>query len=245
MGSGEVEIDYEFGEMNESDYVKYYKRNMATSGVEIRVNGRVLATNLFPQIWRMERHNAYNHFLAIIDLNSDELERLPKTRTAKNGIRSGDEKLEKLFEWIRRIHPSPTKKLTGSISERELVRDLADQKEAHLPESSRIETEFDVFESIDSPVPVDLYVFDGVEVSIYEAKKNTAGVQSVYQLLMYWDGAVVDGNPPNQGILIASDFAPGVEILLEELNSQTDNEGNEYNFVTKTWRDERVPYPEE
>jgi hypothetical protein len=245
LGAGEVEIEYEFGEMKEGDYVKYYKRNMATSGVEIQVNGRVMATNLFPEIWRIERHNAYNHFLAILNLKSDELERLPKTRTAKNGIRSGDEKLEKLFEWIRQIHPKPEKKLTGSISEKELVRNLADKKERHLPDTSRVEAEFEVFDTIDSPVPVDLYVFDGREVTLYEAKKDTAGVQSVYQLLMYWDGAVEDGNPPNEGVLIASDFSPGVDVLLNELNSQTDKECNEYNFVKKTWQDEGVSYPGE
>ncbi len=245
IGGGQVEVEYEFGEMKESDYAKYYQRNMSTSGVEIRVNGRVLATNLFPEIWRKERHNLYNHFLAIINLKSDRLERLPTTRTAKNGIRSGDEKLEQLFEWIRNIHPQPQKKLTGSISEKELVRELSEKKETHLPQTSRVETEFEVYDTIDSPVPVDLYVFDGHEVTIYEAKKNTAGAQSVYQLLMYWDGATADGNPPDTGVLIASEFSPGVDILLEELNSKTDNEGNEYNFIKKTWQDEGVDYPDE
>lgn len=148
-----------------------------------------------------------------------------------------------MFEWIRKIHPKPQKKLTGAISEKELVRKLHDNKEMHLPTSSRVETEFEVFDTIDSPVPVDLYVFDGHDVTLYEAKKNTAGVQSVYQLLMYWDGAVADGNPPDKGILIASDFSPGVDVLLDEINSQTDNEGNVYHFKTKEWQDEGVDYP--
>jgi len=243
LGGGKVTIEYEFGEMLESDYVKYYKRNMSTSGVEIQVNGRVLTYNLFPEIWRKERHNSFNHFLAVLNLKSDDLDKLPKTRTAKNGIRSGDEKLEKLFEWIRKTHPKPQKKLTSSISEKELVQELKESKEIHLPGSARIEQEFEVFDSLDSPVPADLYVFDAQDVRVYEAKKNTAGVQSVYQLLMYWDGLVADDNPPDEGVLLASDFSPGVDILLNEINSSTDNEGNQYNFTTSTWKDVGIDYP--
>lgn len=243
LGDGEVSIEYTFGEMLESDYVKYYKRNMATSGVEIQVNGRVMSYNLFPEIWRKERHNSFNHFLAILNLKSDDLNRLPKTRTAKNGIRSGDEKLESLFEWVRKTHPKPQKKLTSSISEKELVRELKEAKEIHLPDSCHIEQEFEVFESVGSPVPSDLYVFNGQDVNIYEAKKNTAGVQSVYQLLMYWDGLVADGNPPDAGILIAADFSPGVDVLFDQINGTTDNEGNEYNFEKRTWKSEGIDYP--
>ena len=244
LGSGEVTVEYTFGEMQESDYAKYYKRNMSTSGVEIRVNGRAMVNNIFPEIWRKERHNKYNHYLAVLDLQSEDLDKLPKTRTAKNGIRSGDEKLERLFDWIRNIHPKPQSKLSGTISENELVRELAEEKERHLPKISRIECEFGVYDSLDSSVPADMYVFDGDETYLYEAKKNTAGVQSVYQLLMYWDGAVADGHSPDAGILVAADYSPGVDVLIDEINNKTDDEGNIYNFEKRTWKNEGIDYPE-
>jgi Histidine kinase-, DNA gyrase B-, and HSP90-like ATPase len=244
LGGGELQIEYVFGEMGESSYVKHYKRNMSTSGVEIRMNGRLMAANLFKEIWQLENHPTYNHFLAIINLVSGNRDALPQTRTSKNGIRSGDEKLENLFQWIRSTHPTPHKDLSGAVSERELVKELAELKEKHIRSKTKhIEREFKVFTTIGSPVLADLYVYDGSEVVIYEAKKDTADVQNVYQLLMYWDGAVSDGIIPAEGILIASSCSPGVAVMLDLLNSIEDQNGNLYNFSTKTWQDEGIKYP--
>jgi hypothetical protein len=92
-------------------------------------------------------------------------------------------------------------------------------------------------------VKVDLYVFDGKEVILYEAKKDEADVQALYQILMYWDGAVSDGRHPSEGIVLASSFSPGVEPLLKEFNQRKDANGTPYNFVLKTWESEDIPYP--
>lgn len=230
--------------MKESTYAKHYKRNMSTSGVEIRINGRLLMSNLFKEIWAIENHPSYNHFLVKINLVSDDRNRLPKTRTSKNGIRSGDEKLEKLFEWIRKTHPSPPKDTAGAVSEKELVKELADLKNSQIRDPTKhVEPEFKVYTRIGSPVSVDLYVYDGREIVLYEAKKDVADVQNLYQLLMYWDGAVSDGIRPTEGILIASSFSPGVDSVLQQINSMTDQNNNPYRFVKKTWKDERIKYP--
>lgn len=58
-------------------------RNMLSSGVEIRINGRVLCYNLFKEIWGIEKHNYYNYLLVIIDLKSQNRDALPKTRNSK------------------------------------------------------------------------------------------------------------------------------------------------------------------
>jgi hypothetical protein len=159
LGNGEVAIDYQFGEMKESDYIKHYKRNQSTSGVEIRINGRLMMSNIFKDIWQLENHPSYNHFLVVINLNSQDRESLPKTRTSKNGIRSGDPKLEKLFEWIRKTHPNPPKDLANAQSERELVKELKDLKDKHIRSKTKhVEMEFKVFNSLNSPVSADLYV---------------------------------------------------------------------------------------
>lgn len=244
LGEGKVKIEYEFGEMKESAYVKHYKRNMETSGVELRINGRLLIANLFKEIWQIENHPSFNHFLVRINLISGDRAKLPKTRTSKNGIRSGDERLDKLFEWIRSTHPNPIKKLSGAVSERELVEELKKLKEKQIrAKTRRVQTDFEVFKKEGCPVQVDLYVFDGHEIVLYEAKKDMADVQSAYQLLMYWDGAVADGIKPVEGILLASSFSQGVLNILRVLNSRKDQNGNRYSLISKTWQQEGIPYP--
>jgi hypothetical protein len=244
LGSGKVRIEYKFGEMKESKHSKHYKRNMDTSGLELRINGRVMMSNIFKEVWHRENHPSYNHFLVIVNLISDETTKLPKTRTSKNGIRSGDEKLERLFEWIRSTHPTPPKDLAGASTERALVEELKKNKEAAIfsPEKC-LEIEFEVFKTINSPVASDLYVFDGQYVLLYEAKKDYADIVNLYQLLLYWDGAVADGINPKAGILVAKDFAAGVEKLIAILNARKDEKGNNYNFIKKTWQEEGVKYP--
>jgi hypothetical protein len=244
LGGGKVQIEYKFGEMAESTYYRYYKKNMSSSGVEIRINGRLLMSNLFNEIWRMEKHPSYNHFLAVINIVSENRLSLPQTKTSKNGIRSEDEKLDAIFDWIRKTHPKPHKDLTNAISEKELVKELAELKEnvTRAPDK-HIETEFKVFRNLGAPVSVDLYYYDGTDIVLYEAKKDIADIQNLYQLLMYWDGAVADGLTPTEGILLASRFSPGVERIINTMNSMSDHEGNNYNFICKTWRDERISYP--
>lgn len=244
LGGGGLVIEYAFGEMGVGNHIKHYKKSMSTSGAEIRINGRLMISNLFKDIWMLEAHPFYNHFLAIINLVSQDRNTLPRTRTSKNGIRSGDEKLEKLFDWIRSTHPTPNKDLAGAVSEKELVKELADLKEKQIRSNVKhIEREFRVFTTVNSPLPIDLYVYDGHDTVLYEAKKDTADIQNLYQLLMYWDGAIADGIKPTEGILIASAFSPGLEIILPLLNSMTDQSGQNYCFSMKTWQDEGIQYP--
>jgi hypothetical protein len=121
---------------------------------------------------------------------------------------------------------------------------LAAAKEVHIRNASKhIETEFRVFKTLGDTVPVDLYVFDGTDVVLYEAKKDTADVQDLYQLLMYWDGAVEDGILPAEGILLASDFSPAVDVMLKVINATNDRKGRPYKLSRKTWSEEGIKYP--
>lgn len=244
LGGGTVTVEYSFGEMKESSHARYYKRNMETSGVEIRLNGRVMMRNLFKRIWGIENHPSYNHLLVLVNVVSDDLSKLPRTRTSKNGIRSDDPKLEKLLEWIHSVHPKPEKKSSGAVSERELVRELKTLKEKHLPKGpTKVESDFEVFNTLSSPVMADMYVFDGQDITLYEAKKDNADIQNLYQLLMYWDGAVEDGHTPARGVLLASSFSPGVDVLMKAINARTDKDGNQYVLEKRTWKDEGIAYP--
>lgn len=246
LGGGEVKIDYVFAQVDDNENnIKYYKKNGSSNGLELRINGRIMETNLFKEVWELENHPSYNHYLVQVNLISDNLSALPKTRTSKNGLRVGDKKLDALFNWIRSASKNkPPKQLAGAIHERELVSKLSELKENHLTAPDKhIETEYEVFKSINSPVPVDLYVYDGHNITLYEAKKDIADVKSIYQLLMYWDGAVMDGLKPHKGVLIASEFSDGVDDVIDFINSKKDDDGNDYNFTKTTWKNNNIGYP--
>jgi len=74
-------------------------------------------------------------------------------------------------------------------------------------------------------------------------KKDLANVQDLYQLVMYWDGLVDDGVPPDVGYLVAANKAPGLDEILDRFNDMEDPEGNVYQFEFRTWRDLNVDYP--
>lgn len=243
LGGGNVKLKYEFGAMKPANTYKYYKRNMSSSGLEIRINGRVLEYNLFKEVWGIERHNMYNHLLIKVDIISQNREALPRTRTSKNGLREGDGKFEKVLEWVRLKMPDPLKDLTGIYHESDLFIELEKYKKIHLPDPKTVTTEQNVYKNIKEKVPVDLYVHYQKNVIIYEGKKDQTTIQDVYQLKMYWDGCALDGIQPTQGILIASTHPDSVIQLVALVNQLMDFNGKNYAFEIKTWNDEGIKYP--
>jgi len=243
LGGGNVKIHFTFASMKEGRHKKYYKRNMSSSGLEIRINGRALEHNIFKEVWQRERHNMFNHLLVMVNIESSQKDRLPSTRTSKNGIRQGDPMLEQLLGWVRTKMPDPPKDLQGDPREVDLFEELAKAKRIHLPPNNIVNTEQLVFKTIGERVRVDLYVSYGGQVIIYEGKKESTTVQDVYQLAMYWDGASLDGVRPTLGILIASEHPESVKTMIDHLNSMRDATGEPYKFQMKLWRDEGIDYP--
>lgn len=248
LGGGEVDIEYRFGCINESpsrvDFDnsttrKYYLRNMSSSGVEIRINGRVLCYNLFKEIWGIEKHNSYNYLLVTINLKSNNRDALPKTRTSKNGLREGDEKLEALYEWILKRMKEPKKDVSMSDHETDLFETLRDSKLKFNPDPNKvIETEKYVFTSTGNKkdhVRIDLYELTNGKLTIYEGKKDGTTSKDVYQLRMYWDGLIFDGVTPDDGILVAAKHPDSVKNLIQIVNTMKDANGNNYHLETKTW----------
>jgi hypothetical protein len=250
LGAGIVKIEYVFGKIGDSvDNKKYYKRNMDTSGAEIRINGRILANNLIKEIWGKEKHNSYNQFLAVINLVSDDPSRLPKTKTSKNGLRQGDEQLTKLFEWIAAKCPNIPKSSDplpeDDVDERELFKQLAEQKKIHLSNlNPTIETELYAYDSLNEKIRIDLYLAYANSLFIYEGKKDHTTVKDLYQLMMYWDGCVYDGKNPTNGILISAEHPQSVKDILVVINQMQDSNGNNYSFELKTWSEEGINYPQ-
>ena len=242
-----VTVKYEFCFIHSrDDTVKYYKTTMSQSGVEIRLNGRVIAYNLFKEIWDKEKHNSYNHILIKLNLISDDQNALPSTRTSKNGIRKGDKKLDDLFTWLLQQLPEGPPQSTepgGGQHETSLFELLKDQKEIHLVPST-IKLDRAVFDSLGyNKIRVDLWQSYNQQLKIYEGKKDVTTLQDVYQLMMYWDGCVIDGHTPHTGYLIAASHPQSVKDLLITINTMKDASNNNYNFETTTWKKNGVNYP--
>lgn len=246
LGGGPVDIKYKFGKIEESDNNrKHYKCNQASSGAEIRINGRMLENNVFQDIWNISQHNQYNSLLVQIDLQSQDNNRLPVTRTSKNGLREGDAKFDKLCEWIRTLMPNPPKSTDTNYvqCEKELFDQLKSQKDTHLPDPHTVLTEEYAFKSIGEKIRIDLYVGTNDGITIYEGKLDKTSPKDAYQLRMYWDGLVFDGSRPTQAILIASEHPDSVQQIVSVINTMKDATGEPYNILTKTWREENIQYP--
>ncbi|MGF0019924.1 hypothetical protein [Sporofaciens sp. SGI.106] len=248
LGNGTVTIEYKFGKINEkatrkefdnSTVRKYYKRNMSSSGVEIRINGRMLCYNLFKEIWGIEKHNSYNYLLVTINLKSDNKDALPETRTSKNGLREGDVRLDNLYSWIRSNMSMPEKDVSMADHETDLFEQLKDNMLKYNPDPNKvITTELYVFTSTGNKkdkVRIDLYCKSSNGITIYEGKKETTTSKDVYQLRMYWDGLIYDGIKPDRGILVAIEHPESVKNLISIVNTMCDANGNNYNFVAQTW----------
>ena len=252
LGSGNVTIAYQFGLIDppiipkEGKYGfdnsfsnKYYKASILTSGVEIRINGRLLGYNLFREIWGLEPHNAYNQFLAIIDIKSDDASRLPKTVTTKSGLLQGNEQLEKLYSWIKEKVPQPPKNTHFAQHETELFEVLRERlaQYTHVP-GAVFDCEHHAFATTGNEADrarIDLFESLNGRVTIYEGKKEKTTMKDVYQLRMYWDGLVYDGIVPSKGVLVADEHPQSVKDMIRVVNDMKDQHGNQYQFECSTW----------
>lgn len=246
LGGGIVDLEYSFVTATDAKLKKYYKANMSTSGVEIKLNGRLLESSLFKDIWGIEKHNSYNYILIRLNLKAADSKRLPITTTNKSGLRSDDPKLEKLFEWIRSKLPEPKKRASLSDHETDLFVQLKEKKKllyADIDPSSIVDTEQNCFRSINEKIRIDLYQSVNNITTIYEGKKDKTSPQDVYQLIMYWDGLVADEIKIDKAILISAYHPESVKALVENKNNSLDINGNYYVIKLKSWKDEDIDYP--
>ena len=242
LDGSSVDIKYKFGVIKDnSKYKKYYRPSMRSSGVEIRFNGRVICNNIFSEIWDIEKNNIYNRFLVIIDLKSKDAKSFPKTRTQKNGIKEDDKKLSDLYVWIKRSCPDPYKNAKSGKDEVDLFKILAKEKETHLKDFNPVvKTEFPVFKKLKDSVRIDLYLFYDDKLTIYEGKKDKTSVQDVFQLMMYWNGCIIDGiGVPNIAYLIAKEHPQGVIDMIKKVNTRfKDMNDKPYKIEHRFWKDE-------
>lgn len=240
LGGGPVTICCRYGSIRRSkENAFYYRANMASSGAEIRINGRAIQHGLYNEIWGKALHPSQNRFLAQIDILSDQAEALPDTKSAKNGLREDDEKVAALFSWIRANIPEPFKE---EGREQMLVRLLAEKKSAE-PGVLRVSTEKNLYQCLNLQIKSDLFVSTTEGVTLFEAKAGGSKAEDLYQLRMYHDGCVADDMEVREAVLIAQRHPDTVKALLAELNRQKDKKGRPYHFALTTWDEEGIALP--
>ena len=256
LGNGPVDIEYQLGcinpkadggyDFNNTNSKKYYKASMSTSGVEIRINGRVICYNVFKEIWKKEKHNAYNSLLVTINLKSSNPASLPKTRTSKNGLREGDAQLENLYQWIFTKYSNPKKNAQFDSNERDLFAVLKENLETYCHDENAVfDVEHFAFMTTGNDADkarIDLFENANGKIIIYEGKKDKTTIKDVYQLRMYWDGLVYDCVDPNKGILVSTYHPQSVKDMIQVVNTMKDTKGNKYCFECKTWAELGIQY---
>ena len=238
LGTGAVKISCEYGCIKPSvENHNYYLGNMETSGVEVRINGRVVERGLMKAIWGRKVHNAENAFLVRVNLETNGFDVLPGTSNEKNGFRKGDRRLRKLFKWIRANVQIPNS--CRESRECQLFRLLAEKKKKE-PGMTRVSLEEGTFLTIGLHMRIDLFTCQNNKVTIYEGKVKKTKAIDVYQLKMYWDGCIEDGVPAEEGVLIGGSHSAEALTLIQYVNRMTGPDGRRYNFRTTTWKDEGI-----
>jgi hypothetical protein len=88
------------------------------------------------------------------------------------------------------------------------------------------------------------------KIIIYELKAGTGSPLHLYQLKMYWDGLVIQGEQPKEAILLVDDFATNLEEMANLINQQpppnlpkatgSPTQSNPYNFKLEKHRDRNL-----
>jgi Histidine kinase-, DNA gyrase B-, and HSP90-like ATPase len=233
-----LKLDYRFVTVRaHPETRRRYKATMSTSGVQLRLNGRVIEDNIFSEVWLREKHNSYNHFLAIIDLVSESKEHRPKTLSTKNGFQRSDPDFTRLLQWIRDVCPEPPKELRASTDENELRDEL--QRVLSASASSpdrRADPEVPVYVTHSTDPPrVDLVFFDGSLRVLAECKVGSTKLLDFFQLLMEWEGDVADGNHPDEAWLISDSHRDQIHSVIDLWNGRQDQRGKNYVFRLRRW----------
>ncbi len=241
LGGGEVTLHIHYGIIvpSKSNAI-YYKGNMASSGFEIRLNGRLIDRGLYEEIYGEKLHPSQNLFIAQVDIEYDTVDQVPPTKTAKNGFRRGTPKLEALYRAIRLYIEKPKK--DADTLEKKYVRKLKQKLDAD-PANVRVSMEEGTYETLGLGTAMDLFVSGTNGAMFFEAKAGSSKAENLYQVLLYWDGCERDGKPVREAVLIAARHPKEVQALAEELRRRKDTAGHHYNIRLATWAEEGIVLP--
>lgn len=249
LGRGGVRIKYHFGVIeNHPSTSRYYRKNIASSGVMVYENGRLIESNVFKAIWS-KVHPAYNAFLVVLELTPfTDPEALPQPTPTKDGLFYGDDRVTALYEWIRQHCPSPGAFIKNSGAGKEAVKEkerteaelrqkLVDILREEHGDEATVRTDFPLYCCIEKSKPmVDIFLSDGI-IALFECKSGISHPKDLFQLMMYHMGALHDGYNPSHLILVADRHPESTKKIAEYLSSCKAPDGQVYDFSLKTWMD--------
>lgn len=211
-------------------FKSYYQGNTLTQGIDIRLGKRVIATKQLLNIFGVKPHNKYNEFvgeLVIPDLPRNIL----KTVNNKTDIDFEDEDWINIFNILKTEHQIPENPRFAEEEElrTQWLRILRNSE----PRDSVLSDNHVWFNG----VQIDVFrkKYDTGEITIYELKVGKAAAIDLYQLKMYWDGLVKQGESPTTAWLICLSTSDTIEAMVKEINLMKPQEGsNPYIFSIHT-----------
>jgi hypothetical protein len=250
FGNGPCRVHYKISCIEDnSSTLRYFKKNIANSGLMVYEDGRLIESNLFSEIWD-EAHPKFNAFLAIVEIDPIEnADALPPPTPTKDALFYGDERVMNFYRWVRSICPSPYKyiKKNNSVRKKKKERNhieqtRRDQLVAKLRETygseAIIKTEVPLYgcSNYDSSQPrIDIYLYAKKKVGLIECKAETSTAKDVFQLVMYHIGALFSDIKPNYLILVAERHPRSVRLIARYLNKCKDPNGTRFSIHLKTW----------
>lgn len=224
LGNGTIEINLKHIIMKQHfSTKKYYLKNMRSSGVEIRINGRLLEFMGFEEIFGIKSHPFYNGNLIVVNLRSSERGKLPHTRTTKTGLNRSDSKTSFLFKWIN----SQISLLGNEI---EMEKNINDQFVEKVMSLVLINKE-DLFLNYcnTKKFVCNCKIVLGDEYDLY-FQSSKSKVNDLYFLEKLWDDSVMSNEPIHKIVLIADEHPISVIERVKLINKKS-LEGKNYNIV--------------
>lgn len=241
LGGNVVNLKYQHGTLDEvkrdilvrgARAKYYYQKNQPSQGIDIRLGKRTIATKQFETIWKtqdgnsqLSRHNNYNEFLGELFIPL-----LPRgvltTTNNKSDFNLNDGDWEKIFNYINENF-RPIEHIREK-SESSLRTKWIEMLKAVNPE----DTVADDYTVWPTGTRIDVYrKTSDDKILIYELKVGSASPIHLYQLKMYWDGLVIQGEQPKEAILLVEDYSLAIEEMANKMNTlPTPNETRPYNF---------------
>lgn len=215
LGGEECDLEYRHGVLDEqkAKHLKfYYKNNIATQGIDIRLGKRVIITRQLKTIWDLERDNHFNHFVG--ELRIPEPPRgILTTKNDKTDFNLNDPEWQKIFESLREYPPI---KDGNRKSEKELKEKWKKMLESVT--GDKVITETKVWETA---VKIDIYQkAKNGDITIYEVKVGAGTPLDLYQLKMYWDGLVLMGEKPAKAVLLVERFSEDLKKMAVSMNEK-------------------------
>lgn len=193
-----------------------YLGNQSTQGIDIRIGKRVISLAQLPKIWKKRGgkpdppHNHYNYFLGellIPELPGEVL----STLWNKTDLYYEDPNWKTIFAALQKF---PQEKHDRALREEKVKKRWAETLESTCP-GDRISREVNIW---CTGTRIDVLHESDTKCVVYEVKVRKAAPLNLYQLRMYWDGLVMNGVQPTDGILIAASYSGNLQKMVDALN---------------------------